>query len=256
LNNAQGPNNTVTQYDAAALFAILEACRILERGAADAMLAGGTDTRAEPISVARGLLHEKLSRNQDYEKASRPYARDRGGEVVAEGAGILVLERPDHARRRGAQRLAEIVGHASTFDRGKTGDGLVRAIRTAMTVAGIGPADLDHVNAAASGSVSDDVWEARALYEALEGIPVPVLAMKSYLGNAGNGASGLELAASVLALSEGTLPASLNADDTDPACPVLLNREPRPVRRPYALKVSWTDQGQCAALVIRKVAEG
>jgi 3-oxoacyl-[acyl-carrier-protein] synthase II len=146
--------------------------------------------------------------------------------------------------------LGEVVGGGSAFDHGKTGRGLARAIRAALAEAGVGPADLDHVNANAGGLVQDDAWEARGLAEAL-GEGVPVLAMKSYLGNVGNGASVLELAASVLALRGGTVPPTLNAEDVDPACAVRLEREPRPAVRPYVLKVAYTDQGQCAAAVVR-----
>jgi 3-oxoacyl-[acyl-carrier-protein] synthase II len=128
-------------------------------------------------------------------------------------------------------------------------------VRAALDQAGVAPADLDHVNAAASGSPEDDEWEARGLCEGLGGEPVPVLALKGYLGNVGNGASVLELAASVLALHEGALPATLNCDETDPKCPVNVAREPRPVRKPHALKLAWTDQGQCAAVVIRNCSE-
>jgi 3-oxoacyl-[acyl-carrier-protein] synthase II len=252
LNDAQGPNNTLTQFDAAALFAIGEACRTIERDAANVVLGGGADTRTGVISVVRYLLISRLSRrNDDPEKACRPFDRGRDGQVVGEGAGVLLLEEREHARRRGRSILAEVVGFGCAFDQGKTGRGMGRAVRAALDMAHITPADLDHVNAGGNGG-EDDVWEARGLHEALGGAAVEVLAMKSYLGNVGNGASSLELAASVLALSEGTLPATLNHDETDPQCPVKVVRQPRAVRKPYALKVAWTDRGQCAALVIRR----
>jgi len=252
LEDAQGPNNTLTQFDAAALFALIEARRVIQRGGADVMLAGVADTRTSPMPIVRWIRYERLSRRNDRpEEAVRPYGRGRDGEAVAEGAGLLVLEGADHAARRGAKVLGEVVGGASAFDRGKTGRGLARAVRAAIAEAGIGPSDLDHVNASAGGLAEEDAWEARGLAEALGGEPVPVLAMKSYFGNAGNGASVLELAASVLALNGGTVPATLNADDVDPACVVHVTREARPARRPYVLKVAWTDQGQCSAAVVR-----
>jgi len=252
LENAQGPNNTLTQFDAAALFALMEARRVIQRGAAEVVLAGGSDVRTAAYPLVRGLIYGRLSRCNDRpEKAVRPFGRRRDGEAVAEGAGLMVVEEAEHAIQRGAKVLGEVVGCGSAFDRGKTGRGLARAIQAALAEAAIGPTDLDHVNASAGGLVEDDAWEARALAAALGGEQVPVLAMKSYLGNAGNGASVLELAASVLALKEGTLPATLNSDDIDPACPVHVVREARPVTRPYVLKVAYTDQGQCAAVVVR-----
>jgi 3-oxoacyl-[acyl-carrier-protein] synthase II len=252
LNDAQGPNNTLTQFDAAALFALLEARRVILRDSADVMLAGGADTRTSSCAIVRWLRYERLSRrNERPEEAVRPFGRGRDGEAAAEGAGVMVLEEAECARRRGARVLGEVVGGGSAFDRGRSGKGLARAMRAAMDEAGVGPSDLDHVNAAAGGTVEEDAWEARALAEALNGEPVPVLAMKSYLGNAGNGASVLELAASVLALNDGTLPMTLNHEQSDPNCQVHVTREPRPTTRPYVLKVAYTDQGQCAAAVVR-----
>lgn len=250
LEDAQGPNNTLTQFDAASLFALVEARRVVQRGGADAMLAGGADTRTAVVSVSRGLLYGRLSRrNDDPDRAVRPFGRGRDGEAVAEGAGVMLLEEWGHAQRRGARVRGELVGGASAFDRGKTGHGLARAVRAAMDEAGVSAADLDHVNASAGGLVADDAFEARGLALALG--RVPVLAVKSYLGNAGTGASVLELAASVLALGDGTVPATRNADDVDLACGVELIREPTPARRRHVLKVAYTDRGQCAAAVLR-----
>lgn len=252
LENAQGPNNTLTQFDAAALFALLEARRVILRGAADVMLAGGADTRVSPVSIGRGLKYERLSlQTERPETVVRPYGLGRDGEVVAEGAGLMVLEEIEHAARRGATVLGEVVGGGCAFDRGKTGRGLARAVRLALAEAGVGAADLDHVNANAGGLIEDDAWEARGLAEAL-GEGVPVLAVKSYFGNAGNGASMMELAASVLSMNDGVVPGTLNADQIDPACAVRLERQARAASaRRYVLKVAYTDQGQCAAAVVR-----
>jgi 3-oxoacyl-[acyl-carrier-protein] synthase II len=247
-----GPNNTLTHFDAASLFALIEARRVIQRGAADAMLAGGADSRVAIISVGRGLLYGRLSRRNDRpEQAVRPFGKDRDGEALAEGAAVLVLEEAEGAARRGAKVLGEVIGTGTAFDRGKSGRGMARAIRAAMDEAGVTAAALDHVNASAGGLVDDDAWEARGLAEALGEYAVPVVAVKSYFGNAGNAASVLELAASLTALNDGTLPGTLNADEIDPACPVDVVREARPTARRYALKVAYTDQGQCAAVVIR-----
>jgi 3-oxoacyl-[acyl-carrier-protein] synthase II len=144
------------------------------------------------------------------------------------------------------------VGFGSAFDRGRTGRGVARAVRAALDEAGSAPQDLDHVNAHAAGTLDEDSWEARGLDEALAGAPVPVLALKSYQGSTGTGASILELAASLLALRGGVVPPTRNHDQTDPACPVLVAREPRTVTRPYVLKVACTELGQCAAAVLRR----
>jgi 3-oxoacyl-(acyl-carrier-protein) synthase len=216
------------------------------------MLAGGADTRTNPISLIRYSLFGRLSRCADPDQACMPFDRRRSGQVLGEGAGMLIVEDLDHARRRGATAYAELVGFASSFDRGRTGRGVARAVRAALDEACIGPHELDHVNAHAAGTLDEDPWEARGLHEALGGAPVPVLAVKSYQGNTGTGASTIELAASVLALRDGLLPPTRNHDQTDPACPVLVAREPRTVTKPFVLKVSCTEVGQCAAAVLRR----
>src|SRR5436190_4631975 len=183
INNAQGPNNTITGSDAASLLALGEAVRILQRDAADVFLAGGSDTRTSPINFVRHTLFSQLSRQGDPARACRPFDRNRDGAVPGEGAGVLVVEDLEHARRRGARIRAAVAGFASAFDRGGSGAGLARAVTAALAQAGIGPADLDHVNANAPGTVEDDAREARGLAQALAGAAVPVLAAKSFLGH-------------------------------------------------------------------------
>jgi 3-oxoacyl-[acyl-carrier-protein] synthase II len=215
------------------------------------MLAGGADTRVAPIAMIRHGLFDQLSRRHDEpEKACRPFDLHRDGTVLGEGAGLLLLEEREHALRRGAPIRAELLGFGSAFDRGRTGAGLARAVRAALAEANVTPDQIDHINAHGAGTRPDDAWEARGLREALG--DMPVVGFKGYLGNLGSGASTVELAASLLALEDGTLPGTLNHDEADPECPVNVAREPRPVRRPCVLKVSCTEMGQCAALVVRK----
>jgi 3-oxoacyl-[acyl-carrier-protein] synthase II len=252
LNDLQGPNNTITQSDSASLLALGEAVRVISRDAADLMLAGGSDTRTNAISMVRhGLFGQLSCRNDDPEHACRPFDRDRDGQVVGEGGGVLVLEEREHALRRGARIRAEILGFAAAFDRRRDGSGLAHAVRSALAQAGVNPEQLDHVNAHAASAVVEDAWEARGLREAIG--DVPVLAVKSYLGNLGPGGSVTELAASLVALERGTVPATLNYQHPDPACPVNVIRIPRPVQRDYILKVACTERGQCAAAVLRRV---
>jgi 3-oxoacyl-[acyl-carrier-protein] synthase II len=253
LQNAQGPNNTVTISDAAGLLALGEAVRVIQRNAADVMLTGGGDARTAPLVLIRHCLFSELSRrNEEPTRASRPFERRRDGQVLGEGAGVMLLEDLEHARRRQVSILAEVVGFASAFDPKRSGRGLARAIHMALAEAKITPADLDHVNAHAAGTVEGDAWEARSLREALGEKRVPVLAMKSCLGNLGTAAGPVELISSLLALRDGTVPPTLNQEEPDPACPVWVPREPRQVRRPYVLKISCTERGQCAALVVRR----
>jgi 3-oxoacyl-[acyl-carrier-protein] synthase II len=256
LHNAQGPNNTVTEGDVASLLALGEAHRIIGRDQADFFLAGGADSKLNPLSMVRQCLFQHLShRNDAPEKACRPFDRRRDGIVLGEGGGVLVLEELEHARRRGARIYAEVVGFGAAFDRDQSGAGLARAVRAALAEAGVGPDEIDHVNAHGCGGIEADAREARGLHAVFGDCrpPVPVFAAKSYFGNLGAGGSTAELIASLAALEHGVLPPTLNYEEPDPACPVTVAAgTPRPVGRPHALKVGLTDLGQCAAVVVRK----
>src|SRR5262249_30499244 len=148
LHNAQGPNNSITESDAAGVLALGEAYRILGRDGADFFLVGAAESKINPLSMVRQCLFEPLSRRNDApEKAGRPVDRRRDGIVIGEGAGVLVLEELGHARKRGARIYGEVVGFGAAFDRTKSGAGLARAVRAALADAGLGPEDIDHVNA-------------------------------------------------------------------------------------------------------------
>jgi 3-oxoacyl-[acyl-carrier-protein] synthase II len=254
LHDAQGPNNSVTESDVASLLALGEAYRILTRDGADFFLAGGAESKLNPLSVVRQCLFEPLSRrNDEPARACRPFDRRRDGLVLGEGAAVFAFEDLSHARKRGARIYAEVVGFGSAFDRKQDGDGLARAVRAALADAGIGPEEIDHINAHGLSTRASDTWEARGLARVFGDRPVPVLAVKSYVGNAGAGGGTLELAASVLALHHGVTPPTLNYEEADPDCPVtVLAGAPRPVALPYVLKVGFTQMGQCAALVLRR----
>jgi 3-oxoacyl-[acyl-carrier-protein] synthase II len=256
LHDAQGPNNTITENEVASLLALGEACRIINRDQADFFLVGGADSKLNPLSLVRHSLVVPLSRrNEAPERACRPFDRGRDGIVLGEGAGVLAIEDLEHARRRGARIYAEVVGFGAAFDRAASGAGLARAIRAALAEAGIGAEDIDHINAQGFSSVGADVWEARGLQEVFGNCkrPVPVFAAKSYFGSLGAGSSTAELVASLLALERGLLPPTLNYDEPDPDCPITVAAgEGRPVTRPHVLKISFTEMGQCAALVVKK----
>jgi 3-oxoacyl-[acyl-carrier-protein] synthase II len=253
LHNAQGPNNSITESDAASLMALGESVRILRRNGADFFLVGGCESKINPLSMVRQSLFEQLSKRNDApEKACRPFDPDRDGLVLGEGATVLVIEALDHAQKRGAPILAEVVGFGSAFDQKLDGSGLARACHAALKQAGIGPEDLDHVNAHGLGTRPEDAWEAQGLARVV-GTRVPVFAAKGYIGNLGAASGTTELAMSVLALMHGVLPATINHDRTAPDCPITVHTgKPRPLRRPYALKVGFTHMGQCAAVVVKQ----
>jgi 3-oxoacyl-[acyl-carrier-protein] synthase II len=249
LHDARGPNNTITQSDAASLLALGEAVNVIQREAADVVLAGGVDTRAPLVAMIRYPLFTQMSRLES--ATPRPFDARRDGTVMGDGGAVLVLEELGHAQGRGARIYAELLGYAAGFDRGRGGDGLARVVRQAMERAGVGAGEIDHVNAHAPGTTEDDEWEARGLAD----VAAPVVAMKSYFGNLGAGAAAAELAASLLGMAEGWRPGTLNHDETDPGCPVDVARETASARAPCVLKVSGTEQGQCAAMVLRRWGE-
>jgi 3-oxoacyl-[acyl-carrier-protein] synthase II len=253
LHDARGPNNSITESDVASLLALGEAYRILGREGADFFLVGGAESKMNVLSLVRQCLFSKLShRNDAPDKACRPFDRDRDGIVIGEGASVLVVEDLEHARRRGADIFAELIGFGSAFDPALSGEGLARAVRAALAEAGVDAKDIDHVNAHGLGTREADTAEARGLHSVF-GDKVPVFAAKSYMGNLGAGGSVTELAASLLALRHGFLPVTLNYEQPDPDCPVrVVAGQPRSVASPFVVKTAFTEMGQCGAVVIRK----
>jgi 3-oxoacyl-[acyl-carrier-protein] synthase II len=250
--DAQGPNNTVTEADAAGLLALGEAYRIIGRDLADFFLVGGCESKINPVSLARHNLFTPMTKRVgEPATAVRPFDATRDGTAMGEGSTVLGLEELSHAQKRGAKIYAELAGFACGFDRGLKGSVLAGVIRNALKEAGITPADVDHVNAHAAGQVELDAFEARAIREALG--DVPVYALKGQTGNMGAAGSLTELAVSLLSFQHGELPGTINHHTADPACPVRVHvGQPRRVAKPWAVKVAYTDMGQCAAAVIRK----
>lgn len=252
--NAQGPNNSITENEVAPLLAIAEACRILRRGLADVMLSGGSDSRINPLSMTRLTMFMRLShRNHDPAGAVRPFDKDRDGTVPGEGSGILVLETLAHAQKRGARILAEIVGCGAAFDVKRNGDGLARAIQAAMKQAKIQAGDIDHINAHGFGDVEWDRLEAAGITKVFGPNTPPVFAAKGYLGNMGAAGGAVELGISALAFHHGTLPPTKNFQTPDETCKInIVAGQPHKVTKDYALKLSFSDMGQCAAVVLKR----
>jgi 3-oxoacyl-[acyl-carrier-protein] synthase II len=253
IYDIQGPSNTQIAGDTAGAVALGEALRILRRNAADVMLVGGSEAKVHPLSLSRFNLFAQFSkRNQDPEGAIRPFDLDRDGTAPGEGVAAFTLEGLEHARARNAKIYGEVLAVAGGVDRGMTGPGLARVIRNALAAANIQPRDVDHVNAHGLGTTKGDAFEARGIAEVF-GRSVPVFAPLSRFGNLGAGSALMEMACSVLALQNGQLPGTLNHDRPDPACPIAVHTgAPRPIAKPYAVKLSYTDLGQCSAIVFRK----
>ncbi len=259
LSDCQGPSNSITEAEAASNIAIGEAARIIARGRADVMVTGGADSKIHPLSLVRMTLLEQMSRWEGDPHAScRPFDRQRSGWVPGEGAGILILEEREHALKRGARILGEVLGYGCGCDAYPAGGldpegaGTEVAVKAAIRDAGLEPAQIGHVNAHGAGSVKMDLAEARALNRVFGPAGVPVTSLKGYLGNIVSGAGAVELAASLLGVNQGQIPSTLNCDDPDPECGLdVVRGEPRPTTNPIFLNTNLTRHGQAAALVIQ-----
>ena len=193
---------------------------LIQSGRADVVIAGGTEACIRPVSIAAFDQMRALSRlNDDPERASRPFDRDRTGFVMAEGAAILVLEREEHARARGARARAILAGSGVTSDAVSPTkpdlEGQVRAIRQALGDAGMGPLDVQHVNAHATGTPTGDVIEAQAIEKAI-GLHPAVTAIKSYSGHLLGAAGAFEAVVAILSVEHGIAPVVRNLEQLDP----------------------------------------
>jgi 3-oxoacyl-[acyl-carrier-protein] synthase II len=223
---AKGPNSCATTACATGNHCIGDAYRIIQRGEADAMIAGGAEAPITPLGVAGFAASRALStRNDAPERASRPFDRDRDGFVIGEGAGILFLEELESARRRGARIYAEIVGYAMTGDAyhitapPEEGEGAARCMRLALSESGLRPAEIGYINAHATSTMADAI-ETKAIKTVFgEAAPrIPVSSTKSMTGHLLGAAGGVEAVLTTLALVHHILPPTINQEQPDPAC--------------------------------------
>jgi 3-oxoacyl-[acyl-carrier-protein] synthase II len=254
-HDARNHNNTLYMSEVSGIQAIGEAAGVIQREAAEVMLAGGASSRMQPYDCARACATLELSHRHDYPTAaSRPFDARRDGQVRGEGAAALVLEERKHAVRRGATVLARVLGWGSSSDMSRTdpanaGSGLERAIQFALRSAGIEPSEIGHINAHGLSTISSDRIEARVLSRIFP--QTPVTAPKSFFGNLFAASGAIETAASVLALATGRVPQTLNYEFPDPECPLnVIHGEPLLRSKPYALVINRTLAGQAAALVL------
>ena len=254
VHDARGPNNSITSAEVSALQAVAEATRVIQRGVADVMIAGAASSRIHPLQMTRTCVFAQLSRrNDDPAGACRPFDADRDGMVLGEGAAAFILERYDNATSAGKRIYGEVLGSGLAFHQTSPGTGLTRAIKGALSEAGLGSENLGHVNAHGESTRGGDLIEAEALLRALGtgAERVPVTAPKSFFGNSGAGSGALELAVSLLAFQSEAVPHTLNYKRADPDCPLnVVHGEPLVGRPPSALSVNRTSQGQSAALVV------
>ena len=258
---AKGPNSATATACSASAHAIGDAFKIIQRSDADVMIAGGTEAAITPMSVGGFAAMRALStRNDEPERASRPFDAERDGFVVGEGAGVLILESLEYAQRRGAKIIAEIVGYGMSGDAyhitqpAEGGDGGYRVALAAMRDAKITPNDVSYVNAHGTSTPIGDAIETAALKRVFgeRAKKVPVSSTKSMTGHLLGGAGGLEAGISVLALRDQILPPTVNYENPDPACD--LDYVPNHARKAtvhYALSNSFGFGGTNASLIFK-----
>jgi 3-oxoacyl-[acyl-carrier-protein] synthase II len=258
--DARGPSNSLTMDDASPGVVMGEARRILQRGHADILITGTTGTTLHPIKTLHlGLWHDLAATPPEPERRCRPFDLNRGGRVVGEGACTLILEDREHAENRGAKIWGRLLGAASSCVLSPTGvvgtrAALANAMRLAIKDAGLTPDQIGHINAHGLGTRATDIEEAKAILDVFGqdlGRKVPVTALKSYMGNSGAGSGMMELAGSLLGLTHGVIPHTLNYETPDPECPLnIVAGKPQPTDNRIVLKVNVTRMGQASASIV------
>jgi 3-oxoacyl-[acyl-carrier-protein] synthase II len=259
---AQGYNNTVVTACAAGTQAVGEAYEAVRRGDADVMLAGGTEAGICSLGLAAFcVMHALSTRNEEPQKASRPYDKDRDGFIPAEGAGILVLESLQHALEREARIYGEVVGFAANSDAyhvvmpEPNGSGAARAIEAALEHAGIQPLEVDYINAHGTSTQLNDAAETAAIKAVFAEYAhsVPISSTKSMMGHLLGAAGAVEAVASVLTLHHDLIPPTINLQNPDPVCDLdYVPNEARGADVRVVMSNSFGFGGQNAVLLMRE----
>jgi 3-oxoacyl-[acyl-carrier-protein] synthase II len=264
---ARGPNEATATACTSSAHSIGDAFRIIERGDADAMIAGGTEAAITPMGVGGFAAMKALStRNDDPTHACRPFDKDRDGFVCGEGAGILILEELEFARARGAKILAEVIGYGMSADAyhmtgmAPEGEGCFRAMNAALKVAGITPDKIDYVNAHATSTPLGDALESKAIEnvfgERALNHTLLVSSTKSMTGHLLGGAGGLEAGITIMAMLEQIAPPTMNIVELDPNCRLnYVPNKPQAAKIDYALSNSFGFGGTNGSLVFKRWTE-
>jgi len=259
---AKGPNIATCTACSASAHAIGESFEIIRRGDADAMIAGGSEAAITPMSLGGFAALRALStRNDEPGRACRPFDKERDGFIIGEGAGVLILEELEYAKRRGAKIYAELVGYGLTGDAyhitapSEDADGAIRVMRMAVRKANIAPDQVDYINAHGTSTPYNDKLETLAIKKTFgdHARKVAISSSKSMTGHLLGGAGGLEAGISVLAVHDQIAPPTINLDDPDPECDldyVPCKSRPMPIR--YALSNSFGFGGTNAALLFKQ----
>ena len=259
---AKGPNTSIVTACASGNHAIGDAARLIERGDADVMIAGGAEAIIVPLTIAGFCSMKAMStRNDEPEKASRPFDAARDGFVCGEGAGIVILEALEHAVRRDARIYAEVVGYGMTADAhhmtapDPEGDGATRAMQLALNDAGIAPSAIGYINAHGTSTPYNDKFETIAIKRVFgdDARRLAVSSTKSMTGHLLGAAGGIEAVATVLALHHGLLPPTINYETPDPECDLdYVPNQARKVDVEYAMSNAFGFGGTNATLAFRR----
>jgi 3-oxoacyl-[acyl-carrier-protein] synthase II len=259
---AKGPNSATATACSASAHSIGDAYKIIQRCAAEVMIAGGSEAAITPMGVGGFAAMRALStRNDEPERASRPFDAQRDGFIVGEGAGVLILESLEFAQKRGAPIFAEIVGYGMSGDAyhitqpAEGGDGGYRVTMAALKDAKISPNDVSYVNAHGTSTPIGDAIETTALKRVFgeRAKNVPISSTKSMTGHLLGGAGGLEAGISVLALRDQILPPTVNYENPDPECDLdYVPNQARKVSVEYALSNSFGFGGTNASLIFKR----
>jgi len=262
---AKGPNSATATACATSAHCIGDSFRLIQHGYAEAMICGGAEACITPLSVGGFAAMRALStRNDDPQRASRPWDRDRDGFVIGEGSGILILEELEGAKRRGAPILAEIVGYGMGGDAyhisapSPDGEGAHRVMSKAVRDAGLEPADIDYVNAHGTSTPVGDQVEVAALKRAFgeHAYKLCVSSTKSMTGHVLGGAGGLEAGLTVLAIRDQIAPPTINLDNPGEGCDLdFVAHTARPMKIECALSNSFGFGGTNGSLVFRRYRE-
>jgi len=259
---AKGPNSSIATACAAGTHAIGDAYRIIKRGTADAMITGGVESVITPTCIAGFNAMKALStRNDEPEKASRPFDRDRDGFVVGEGCGMLVLESLDRALARHARIYAEIIGYGMSADGfhmtapSPEGEGAARCMAAALVDARISYAEIDYINAHGTSTPLNDIYETMAIKSVFkEKAPlIPISSTKSMTGHLLGGSGGIETVFTALTIHDGVIPPTINLDNPDKECD--LDYVPKVARKAdviTAMTNSFGFGGANATLILKK----
>ena len=222
-----GPSYAVSTACAASVNAIAEALRLIRYGEADVVLTGGSEAAATTLGLAGfGAMHALSERNHEPEKASRPFDKDRDGFVLSEGGGVMVLESLDHAKKRRAKILGEILGTGLSSDGthitqpDENGTGAVKAMLKALQDAKVSPESIDYINAHGTATILGDVAETRSIKQVFgeHAYKVPISSTKSQIGHLLGGSGAVEAIFCLLAMRDGIIPPTINLDMPDPEC--------------------------------------